>query len=542
MIGRGGPFDGTIRALEQPLITVGRVEGNDLVLDDPSISRKHAQIRMAPDLQSFTVVDLRSSNGCFVDGQRIKRAECRVGAIIRFGDLPFKVAQKQARPAKQHRGSSKRRILSAFFLMVAISLGVGTWAYINRPKPKPKPQVSGDQKLREIQAAVQRLVDEGRRRIAMKEWSKAIQVLDQAQKKDPLNKDCKRLRQGALDELSNESTYDKGLGFFNLGNRENLIKAKEVFLTLPKKSIYFRDVRYKLSTINQRLAVDFRIEGVSRCKARFWRQCQVALCKFFDLIPEDAVVPGESNLRRMLKRAEKRLAHRRNFKGCQSTRFIEGGKSAQPGEDPTHLLAEKYDLQPLRGVIMLYYEGKIDLALKRLNVLIKKRAMRPHLVELREVDRQLLIIRGKYQEGYTAIRDRNVTQAHEDWTQVLNADQALMPRKLESFFRREVTRYLGDLYFKLGNEQYKAGRYIAAYTKWTKGKDADARNEKILNGLLSLEQDAERLLRKGKKLWAEKEVHDARRQLNIAKAIVPEGHTIKKEAAKILKDLGPATR
>lgn len=50
-------------------LTIGRDASNDLVLDNPSVSRFHAQIERVG--QRFRVRDLRSSNGTFVNNERV---------------------------------------------------------------------------------------------------------------------------------------------------------------------------------------------------------------------------------------------------------------------------------------------------------------------------------------------------------------------------------------------------------------------------------------------------------------------------------------
>jgi len=52
--------------------SIGRMPGNDLILDDPQVSRYHAIIRWANG--QFLVEDLGSANGTWVNGQRVQGA------------------------------------------------------------------------------------------------------------------------------------------------------------------------------------------------------------------------------------------------------------------------------------------------------------------------------------------------------------------------------------------------------------------------------------------------------------------------------------
>jgi len=64
--------EGSVRR-EVPLtadpITVGRDPKNDIVLDDRRVSRRHAEVRLR--LGRYTLYDLQSTNGTFVNGRRI---------------------------------------------------------------------------------------------------------------------------------------------------------------------------------------------------------------------------------------------------------------------------------------------------------------------------------------------------------------------------------------------------------------------------------------------------------------------------------------
>lgn len=69
---------------------VGRSSKCDLVVPHVTISRRHAEIRVADG--SVTIVDLRSRNGTFVNNVRITTCEIEEGQSIRFGRVPFLLA------------------------------------------------------------------------------------------------------------------------------------------------------------------------------------------------------------------------------------------------------------------------------------------------------------------------------------------------------------------------------------------------------------------------------------------------------------------
>ena len=70
-------IDGHAYPLVGALTVVGRGDEADIVVDDPGVSRRHAEIRVTSDGPHLvaTVRDLGSTNGTFVDGERIGRGE-----------------------------------------------------------------------------------------------------------------------------------------------------------------------------------------------------------------------------------------------------------------------------------------------------------------------------------------------------------------------------------------------------------------------------------------------------------------------------------
>jgi hypothetical protein len=69
---------------------VGRSEDNDLVLRAADVSRHHA--RLEPDGMQWKVVDLGSTNGTWVNGERLTSATISRGDEVAFGDVRFTVA------------------------------------------------------------------------------------------------------------------------------------------------------------------------------------------------------------------------------------------------------------------------------------------------------------------------------------------------------------------------------------------------------------------------------------------------------------------
>ncbi|CAN5158154.1 DUF3662 and FHA domain-containing protein [soil metagenome] len=79
--------NGMRHPLISPAIVLGRGAEADLRINDPGISRRHAEIRTRSvnGLPQVSVVDLNSTNGILVDGRRVQDATLRDGSTIVMG-------------------------------------------------------------------------------------------------------------------------------------------------------------------------------------------------------------------------------------------------------------------------------------------------------------------------------------------------------------------------------------------------------------------------------------------------------------------------
>jgi adenylate cyclase len=85
--------DGT-RTFELPggmLLVVGRAPASDIPVNDPTISRRHAEVECNEN--RVVVRDLGSSNGTFLNGTRVDSAVVSVGDTVTFGKVAFKLQQ-----------------------------------------------------------------------------------------------------------------------------------------------------------------------------------------------------------------------------------------------------------------------------------------------------------------------------------------------------------------------------------------------------------------------------------------------------------------
>ena len=86
--------------LKGPL-SVGRTEGNDVILNHPSVSRKHARIE--PRNGQWWIIDLKSTNGVKVNGNLVGEAQVNAGDVVHIGSVQVEV---KAQPSVDFSGDS----------------------------------------------------------------------------------------------------------------------------------------------------------------------------------------------------------------------------------------------------------------------------------------------------------------------------------------------------------------------------------------------------------------------------------------------------
>lgn len=69
--------------LTNPLVNIGRSRENDIVLDDPYISRHHAQLRLR--FGSYTLFDTTSQSGTLVNDVAVREHRLQPGDVIQIG-------------------------------------------------------------------------------------------------------------------------------------------------------------------------------------------------------------------------------------------------------------------------------------------------------------------------------------------------------------------------------------------------------------------------------------------------------------------------
>jgi hypothetical protein len=78
-----GPLVGQVIKISEEVTTIGSAPGNTIVIDEAAVSRKHAGFRRVEG--GIDLADLGSTNGIYVNGERVPRKRLAHGDVVRIG-------------------------------------------------------------------------------------------------------------------------------------------------------------------------------------------------------------------------------------------------------------------------------------------------------------------------------------------------------------------------------------------------------------------------------------------------------------------------
>lgn len=100
-----GSHLGEAFALNPDSTTIGRSDANDVVLNDSTVSSKHAKI--VQENGTWKIIDLMAANLTFVDGKRTQNAFLESGSSIKLGNVELRLALDQQEQTAFIRQSSE---------------------------------------------------------------------------------------------------------------------------------------------------------------------------------------------------------------------------------------------------------------------------------------------------------------------------------------------------------------------------------------------------------------------------------------------------
>lgn len=197
-------------------IILGRAEECDVRLNDPSVSRRHAQVEVESD--RILIKDLGSTVGTFVNDDRIQEHALSVGDVLRLGGSTLELSSDSAKviekhiPGKQRRAGGspkpvkvakqgsggKGKVIAAAFVILAVVTGAAVF-FLGSDAEKPhQVVVEAEEQARATEMdQVQRLVAinlvRGKQALEAENFQEAVESLQKVVIADPAHEEGRAL-------------------------------------------------------------------------------------------------------------------------------------------------------------------------------------------------------------------------------------------------------------------------------------------------------------------------------------------------------------
>src|SRR5437660_2733773 len=77
--------------------TIGRVEDNTFQIAEPSVSSHHCEILLRGN--DVVVRDLSSTNGTFINGEKVSESVLKAGQVLRLGQIEMRLESEAQAPS-----------------------------------------------------------------------------------------------------------------------------------------------------------------------------------------------------------------------------------------------------------------------------------------------------------------------------------------------------------------------------------------------------------------------------------------------------------
>ncbi|WP_223633807.1 FHA domain-containing protein [Corallococcus sp. EGB] len=263
--GMTGPWAGKSYPIQGTLL-VGRAPPAAVILDDDSVSRKHAEVKR--EGSAVLARDLGSANGTLLNGELLGEefVDLQAGDVLQFGvvEMTFEAAETPARrpgagapPPRRGGGrgapaaDNKRKMLVVAGGVVAL-LAVAA-VVKSSIGPAHKAQKAAPAAPLDPAQQVQELLSECRsyssNEMGAPDWARAEKACDQALDMDPINAEANTLVRRIKMEKEAFDNFEAAKKSIEL-NREQ--QALELLRKIPKESEYFRRARSKAKETAER--------------------------------------------------------------------------------------------------------------------------------------------------------------------------------------------------------------------------------------------------------------------------------------------------
>ena len=444
---------------------IGRAPGCAIRIDDKMASGQHTAVAVKG--ADCFIKDLDSTNGTNVNGQPIKdEQQIQTGDEVEVGSTTFRfihkdsALEKDAMPApgksKKVDSSKARKLLIVALAGILVVLLMVVLFTKSKPVSQKAPMVAETQKDESEPAVAGRETSvekkEGKSAASEKAtsektatlyfsmanqflanqlWQSAIDKYNEVLAINPEFLEAREALEKAKFEQQNHQVMEKAGELFSANQYE---QAMEVFRLIPLESVYYQAAKSKITTIEKQ---------------------------------KNELVAKEQ--------------------------LAEEAAKAEQEKSKADIKEKAYHI--IDGALDHYVKGNVGIAMENLDTVLKMestdlKSVKSEVETLR--DRMSRVSEG-YNNGLNAYKNKQVGQAFQIWSQVLDLDKKVIGKR-NSFFSSQIATYIADEYTRQAQQALKNNEYEVALSKSTQALKAKADHPKAL-------EVQGRLIAKAKKLY-----------------------------------------
>lgn len=253
---------------------VGRGKDCTITIIDPSVSRIHAKLTVERN-GGINVEDLKSSNGSFVNGERIELASLGHHDIVRFGNVEFLAEFPDLAPGdgegegeeaggdfgldEWDKPASSNTLLWVLVGILSIILVVGGILFavfydsiVGDDPDRPSQQSIVDEEQaeaqRKIKTEIEALVEEGREQEKQKLWNEALKMWSQVLDRDPAHEQAVKATNRIRTNKRNKKDLEEGRRLFKA---KEYGKAAKLLRKIKDSSPYFYDAKSEIERLQE---------------------------------------------------------------------------------------------------------------------------------------------------------------------------------------------------------------------------------------------------------------------------------------------------
>ncbi|MBI5547903.1 MAG: FHA domain-containing protein [Deltaproteobacteria bacterium] len=483
-----GAAGATRFGLERTLLVVGRELPADLVLEDDSVSRRHAELRFSGTY--WFVHDLDSANGTFVDGVQVNEAPLPPGTRVRFGEVELvlsTIAPAREAPGARAAGPAPSKTpllvvgmggLAAAVLAAAFFL-FGS-AFSPRPPPSPPPTVvAGKPTLPEVTRLLGECLATSDPESRAFDPEAAARICAEVYRMDGTRVEARARARRAEKEIATRKLLEEARGKAETGQDE---EALRLLAQVDKGSAFFGEAYSLIAQSAGVLLKSHRGECRGKVSAGFFEKALPHCTRALELSCQISQAEDRDTLalyRRALRHLGKQ--HKAAPLACPSGSSAESPRPDLLGQ----ALRERYPDPKVAALVRRYVEeGKPRIVADEL-----KRLRSAGDDSLSRIIQDLEIVEGRWATAGEPLQRGKAEACEATLKEAFEAETRLVPAGWTSALMHEIRVALAKAYLSQGRAERERGQDAAAFKLFEKGYRHDPQNTTLGLQLRQMERD-----------------------------------------------------